>query len=58
MIKKQERKPSNKWHLDEMTVRTKGETFILWPAVDQEGIELDVVLQRRRDKTTTGGFHT
>ena len=41
-----------------MTVRTKGETFILWLAVDQEGIELDVVLQRRRDKTTTGGYST
>lgn len=41
-----------------MTVRTKGETFILWQAVDQEGIELDAVLQRRRDKTTTGGEYS
>jgi putative transposase len=56
--RKKERKPSDKWHPDEKTVRIRGETFILWRAVDQEGIELDVVLQRRRDKTTTGGLHT
>lgn len=50
MIKKCERKPSDKWHLDEMTVKINGELFMLWRAVDSEGIELDVFLQKRRNK--------
>ena len=28
VIKKRERKPSDKWHLDEMTIRMNGEYFI------------------------------
>ena len=29
VIKKQECRPKNKWHLDEMTIRINGEYFIL-----------------------------
>lgn len=50
IIKKRERKPCDKWHLDEMTVRMNGEYFILWRAVDTEGYELDVLLQKHRNK--------
>lgn len=50
VIKKRERKPSDKWHLDEMTVKINGEPFILWRAVDSDGYELDVLLQKRRNK--------
>lgn len=50
IIKKRERKSSDKWHLDEMTVKINGEFFILWRAVDSEGYELDVLLQKRRNK--------
>lgn len=50
VIKKRERKPSDKWHLDEMAVRINGEPFVLWRAVDSAGIELDVFLQKRRNK--------
>jgi putative transposase len=56
VIKKRERKPSDKWHLDEMTVKINGEPFILWRAVDQDGIELDVFLQKRRDKKSAVRF--
>ena len=56
VIKKRERKPSDKWHLDEMTVKVNGETFILWRGVDHDGIELDVFLQRRRDKKSAIRF--
>ena len=37
VIKKRERKPNDKWHLDEMTIKMKGVPFILWRAVDSEG---------------------
>jgi putative transposase len=50
VIKKRERKPGDKWHLDEMTVKINSEPFVLWRAVDEEGIELDVFLQKRRNK--------
>jgi putative transposase len=33
-----------------MTVKINGEYFILWRAVDSEGHELDVLLQKRRNK--------
>jgi len=33
-----------------MTVRINGEFFILWRAVDSEGYELDVLLQKHRNK--------
>jgi putative transposase len=44
-------KPSRYWHLDEMVVRIAGEIVYLWRAVDHEGEVLDVLVQRRRDKT-------
>ena len=50
VIKKRERNPSDKWHLDEMTVKINGQFFILWRAVDSDGYELDVLLQKRRNK--------
>ena len=33
-----------------MTVKINSEVFILWRAVDSEGYELDVLLQKRRNK--------
>ena len=50
VIKKRERKPGDKWHLDEMTLKLNGVLFILWRAVDEDGHEIDVFLQRRRNK--------
>ena len=56
VIKKHERKPSDKWHLDEMTVKINGEPFVLWRGVDSEGMELDVFLQKRRNKKSAVRF--
>lgn len=56
VIKKRERKPGDKWHLDEMAVRLNGEPFILWRAVDSDGIELDVFLQKRCNKSSAIRF--
>jgi putative transposase len=51
VIRKRERKPKDKWHLDaperrrsQMTIKINGEYFILWRAVDADGYELDVEL--------------
>ena len=56
VIKKRERKPSNKWHLDEMVIKIKGDSFILWRAVDAQGYELDIFLQKRRNKAAAIRF--
>ena len=58
IIKKKERKPSDKWHLDEMVIKINGEYFILWRAVDSDGYELDVFLQKRRNKKAAIRFLT
>jgi len=42
---------SSRWHLDEMVVRISGERLYLWRAVDDEGEVLDVLVQRRRNRT-------
>src|SRR5215472_3237455 len=40
----------DKWHLDEVVLKIAGVRHWLWRAVDQTGIVLDVLVQRRRDK--------
>ena len=40
----------DKWHLDEVVLKIAGVKHWLWRAVDQIGIVLDVLVQRRRDK--------
>jgi putative transposase len=50
VIKKKERKPSDKWHLDEMCIKVNGDPFILWRAIDSDGYELDILVQKRRNK--------
>lgn len=43
-------RPGDIWHLDEVVVKIKGRKFWLWRAVDQNGVVLDEILQRKRDK--------
>ena len=43
-------RPGDVWHLDEVRVVIRGRVHWLWRAVDQHGVVLDEILQRRRDK--------
>src|SRR3982750_1348062 len=43
-------RPGDKWHLDEVCLMIAGKKHWLWRAVDQDGVVLDVLVQRRRDK--------
>ena len=43
-------RPGDKWHLDEVVLKIAGKTHYLWRAVDQNGVVLDVLVQRRRNK--------
>ncbi|BCG04719.1 hypothetical protein PPGU19_092870 (plasmid) [Paraburkholderia sp. PGU19] len=42
--------------LDEMFVTLRGEPYLLWRAVDEHGAELDVLVQKRRDKAAARRF--
>ena len=44
------------WHLDEVFLKLQGEPYVLWRAVDEKGTELDVLLQKRRDKAAAKRF--
>src|ERR1700720_3650845 len=44
-------RPSDRWHLDEMVVRIAGKLMYLWRAVDHEGEVLEILVQRRRDRS-------
>ena len=50
------RKAGSIWHLDEMFVTLRGEPYLLWRAVDEHGAELDVLVQKRRDKAAAKRF--
>src|SRR3954462_7795326 len=41
---------ADKWHLDEVVLKIAGKRHWLWRAVEQTGVVLDVLVQRRRDK--------
>jgi len=39
----------DKWHIDELRLKIKGEIFWLWRLVDSEGEEIEILLQKRRN---------
>src|SRR5258705_12768932 len=49
-------KPGSTWHLDGMFVMLRGEPYLLWRAVDEHGAEVDVRVQKRRDKPAAKRF--
>jgi putative transposase len=53
-LRRRRSRPTSQWHLDEMAVMISGKQFWLWRAVDDEGEVLDLLVQRRRDKTAAG----
>src|SRR5579864_4217652 len=55
-VKAARRRPGTTWHLDEVFVTLRGEPYLLWRAVDQHGAELDILLQKRRNKAAARRF--
>lgn len=49
-------RPADKWHLDEVFIKTNGRLQYLWRAVDQDGNILDILMQNRRDKAAARHF--
>ena len=42
-------RPGDKWHLDEVVQKIKGELCYLWRSVDQHGVVLDILVQSHRN---------
>jgi putative transposase len=46
----------DRWHLDELCLKIQGKLQYLWPAVDQDGEVLDILVQSRRNKRAAKKF--
>ena len=55
-LKNRRIKPKGKWHIDEVHVKIKGQRYWLWRAIDEEGYELDILLQARRNAQAAKRF--
>lgn len=55
-IKRRAPKRGDKWHMDEVCIVMNGKKYWLWRAVDQDGYELDILLQSRRNKDAAKRF--
>ncbi|MEJ6080644.1 IS6 family transposase [Vibrio sp. 1-Bac 57] len=49
-IKKSRGQLGDTWYLDEVFIKINGVLHYLWRAVDQDGDETDILVQKRRDK--------
>jgi putative transposase len=48
-LRKRQPKRGDKWHLDELCLVRNGKKYWLWRAIDQNGYELDILVQTRRN---------
>src|SRR5215204_2331441 len=55
-LRRRRPRPGDKWYMDEMFLRIKGQRQVLWQAVDQNGNVLDILVQRRRDERAAKKF--
>jgi putative transposase len=55
-IKKSRGSLGDTWYLDEVFIKINGVQHYLWRAVDQDGDELDILVQKRRDKRAAKPF--
>jgi putative transposase len=55
-LRRRRPRPGDKWHLDEVFIRIRGELHYLWRGVDQNGTVLDILVQSRRNAGATKRF--
>jgi putative transposase len=49
-LRRKRAKPGDKWHLDEVFLKSNGVQHYLWRAVDQQGAVIDILVQPKRDR--------
>ena len=55
-LRRRRPRPGDKWHLDEVFLRIRGELHYLWRAVDQDDVVLDILVQSRRNAKAAKRF--
>jgi len=55
-IRKKRGQLGDMWYLDEVFIKINGVLHYLWRAVDQDGDELDILVQKRRNKKAAMKF--
>ena len=55
-LRRRRPRPGDTWHLGEVFVTINGVGHYLWRSVDQDGVVLDVLVQRSRDATAAKKF--
>jgi putative transposase len=55
-LRRRSPRPGDRWHLDEVFLKINGRLHYLWRAVDQDGDELDILVQSGRDKKAAKKF--
>ena len=46
----------DKWHIDEVYLKINGIFYYLWRLVDSDGVEIDILLQKRRNAKAAKRF--
>jgi putative transposase len=55
-IRKDRGQLGDTWFLDEVFIKINGVLYYLWRAVDQDGDEIDILVQKRKDKSAAMQF--
>jgi putative transposase len=55
-IRKNRGQLDDTWYLDEVFIKNNGVLHSLWRAVNQDGDEIDILVQKRKDKHTAKRF--
>ena len=55
-LKKRQGRLGDTWYLDEVFIKINGELHYLWRAVDQDGDTIDILVQKRRNKSAAKRF--
>jgi len=55
-IKKSRGQLGDTWYLDEVFIKINGVLHYLWRAVGQDGDEIDILVQKRKDKRAAMHF--
>ena len=55
-LRRRRPRPGDKWHMDEVFIRLQGVQHYIWRAVDQDGIVLDILVQKHRDAKAAKRF--
>jgi putative transposase len=55
-LRRRRPRPGDRWHVDEVQLKSNRRRHWLWRAVDQDGMVLDILVQARRDRQAAERF--